>query len=42
MLFDRIAGVKDNVKKEGMHFLIPWVQKPIIFDILFELTQSIT
>lgn len=33
VIFDRFAGVKTNVVGEGTHFLIPWVQKPIIFDI---------
>jgi prohibitin 1 len=33
VLFDRLAGVKDNVMGEGLHFMIPWVQKPIIFEI---------
>ncbi|CAJ0577648.1 unnamed protein product, partial [Mesorhabditis spiculigera] len=33
VIFDRFAGVKDAVAGEGTHFLIPWVQKPIIFDI---------
>jgi len=33
VIFDRLYGVKDVVKGEGMHFLIPWVQKPIIFEI---------
>jgi len=33
VIFDRFAGVKDAVVGEGTHFLIPWVQKPIIFDI---------
>jgi len=33
VLFDRLVGVKDVVKGEGMHFLIPWIQKPIIFEI---------
>ena len=32
-IFDRFAGIKKNVSNEGTHFLIPWVQKPIIFDI---------
>ena len=26
-------GIKPNVVGEGTHFIIPWVQKPIIFDI---------
>jgi len=33
VIFDRFAGVKDAVVGEGTHFMIPWVQKPIIFDI---------
>lgn len=33
VIFDRFAGVKQNVIGEGTHFLIPWVQRPIIFDI---------
>jgi len=33
VIFDRFAGVRENVVGEGTHFLIPWVQKPIIFDI---------
>ncbi|XP_012542570.1 protein l(2)37Cc [Monomorium pharaonis] len=33
VIFDRFAGIKDTVIGEGTHFFIPWVQKPIIFDI---------
>jgi prohibitin 1 len=33
VIFDRFAGVKNKVVGEGTHFLIPWVQKPIIYDI---------
>uniref|UniRef100_A0A8C8R9K9 Prohibitin n=1 Tax=Pelusios castaneus TaxID=367368 RepID=A0A8C8R9K9_9SAUR len=32
VIFDRFQGVKDVVVGEGTHFLIPWIQKPIIFD----------
>ena len=32
VIFDRFGGVQDIVIGEGTHFLIPWVQKPIIFD----------
>uniref|UniRef100_A0A5F9DRF0 Prohibitin n=1 Tax=Oryctolagus cuniculus TaxID=9986 RepID=A0A5F9DRF0_RABIT len=32
VIFDRFRGVQDMVVGEGTHFLIPWVQKPIIFD----------
>lgn len=33
VIFDRFQGVKPDVVGEGTHFLIPWVQRPIIFDI---------
>ena len=33
VIFDRFTGVKPGVTGEGTHFLIPWVQRPIIFDI---------
>lgn len=32
VIFDRFRGVQEDVVGEGTHFLIPWVQKPIIFD----------
>uniref|UniRef100_A0A8C6VDK2 Prohibitin n=1 Tax=Naja naja TaxID=35670 RepID=A0A8C6VDK2_NAJNA len=32
VIFDRYLGVQDKVVGEGTHFLIPWLQKPIIFD----------
>lgn len=32
VIFDRFRGVQETVIGEGTHFLIPWVQKPIIFD----------
>ncbi|CAG0885710.1 unnamed protein product [Cyprideis torosa] len=33
VVFDRFTGIKKDVVGEGTHFVIPWVQKPIIFDI---------
>lgn len=32
VIFDRFRGAQDRVVGEETHFLIPWVQKPIIFD----------
>lgn len=32
VIFDRFRGVQENVIGEGTHFLIPWIQRPIIFD----------
>lgn len=33
VIFDRLQGVKEQVVNEGTHFLIPWLQKPIIYDV---------
>lgn len=33
VIFDRFTGIKNEVIGEGTHFLIPWVQRPIIFDV---------
>ncbi|XP_051117377.1 prohibitin-3, mitochondrial-like [Andrographis paniculata] len=33
VLFDRFRGVIEDTVGEGTHFLIPWLQKPFIFDI---------
>ncbi|KAJ0667775.1 putative prohibitin, Band 7 domain, Band 7/SPFH domain superfamily [Helianthus annuus] len=33
VLFDRFRGVLNNTVGEGTHILIPWLQKPYIFDI---------
>lgn len=33
VLFDRFRGVLDETIGEGTHFLVPWLQKPFIFDI---------
>jgi prohibitin 1 len=33
VIFDRLTGVKDTVVNEGTHFLIPWLQKSIIYDV---------
>ncbi|KAJ9618748.1 Prohibitin-1, subunit of the prohibitin complex (Phb1p-Phb2p) [Taxawa tesnikishii (nom. ined.)] len=33
VIFDRLSGVKEKVVNEGTHFLIPWLQKAIIYDV---------
>jgi prohibitin 1 len=33
VIFDRLTGVKEDVSKEGTHFLVPWLQKAIHFDV---------
>ncbi|ODV88718.1 hypothetical protein CANCADRAFT_32232 [Tortispora caseinolytica NRRL Y-17796] len=33
VIFDRLSGVQKTVVGEGTHFLIPWLQKAIVFDV---------
>lgn len=33
VIFDRLSGVQLKVIGEGTHFVIPWLQKPIIYDV---------
>ena len=33
VIFDRLAGVKETVVNEGTHFLVPWLQRAIVFDV---------
>ena len=33
VIFDRLSGVKETVMNEGTHFLIPWLQRAIVYDV---------
>jgi len=33
IMFSRIGGIKNEIYREGLHFRIPWLQYPIIYDI---------
>eukprot|EP00897_Mesotaenium_endlicherianum_P007517 jgi/Mesen1/6794/ME000035S06173 len=33
IIFNRIVGVKDKVYPEGTHFMIPWFDRPVIYDV---------
>jgi hypothetical protein len=33
IMFSRLTGVQDDTFTEGLHFRIPWLQYPIIYDI---------
>ena len=33
VIFDRLRGVSDQVVNEGTHFLVPWLQKAVTFDV---------
>lgn len=33
IIFSRLGGLKERVYKEGLNFKVPWLHKPIIYDI---------
>jgi len=33
VMFDRFSGVKDKASPEGTHFLVPWLQRAILYDV---------
>ncbi|KAL5997674.1 Prohibitin-2, subunit of the prohibitin complex (Phb1p-Phb2p) [Asimina triloba] len=33
IVFNRILGIKEEVYPEGTHFMIPWFERPIIYDV---------
>jgi len=32
VMFDRFSGVNDKATEEGTHFLVPWIQRAILYD----------
>lgn len=33
VIFDRLSGVQERVVNEGTHFLVPWLQRAIVYDV---------
>ncbi|TKA83316.1 Prohibitin-1 [Friedmanniomyces simplex] len=33
IIFDRLRGVSDQVVNEGTHFVVPWLQRAILYDV---------
>lgn len=33
IVFNRIGGIKDTVYAEGTHLMVPWLERPIIYDV---------
>lgn len=33
VVFNRIVGMKDQVYGEGLNFNIPWLERPVVFDV---------
>merc|ERR1712100_31873 len=36
VVYNRISGVQMDVKEEGMHFKVPWFDRPTIFNVKYE------
>ena len=32
-MFNRLGGIKDTVYEEGTHLMVPWFERPIIYDV---------
>ncbi|KAK6463073.1 band 7 family-domain-containing protein [Scheffersomyces coipomensis] len=33
IIYSRVGGVQPNIYPEGTHFVIPWFQRPIVYDV---------
>ncbi|KAG5391245.1 hypothetical protein IGI04_032786 [Brassica rapa subsp. trilocularis] len=33
VMFNRLTGIKEKVYPEGTHFMLPWFERPIIYDV---------
>lgn len=33
IVFNRVIGIKDQVFEEGTHLMIPWFERPVIYDV---------
>ncbi len=33
IVWSRLGGIKEKVYKEGTHFIIPWIERPITYDV---------
>lgn len=33
IVFNRLVGIKDEVYAEGTHFMLPWFERPVIYDV---------
>lgn len=33
IMFNRLVGIKDKVYPEGTHLMIPWFERPVIYDV---------
>jgi len=31
--YNRLSGIADSTYREGVHFMLPWLERPIVFDV---------
>ena len=40
VIFDRFSGVRDEASDEGTHFLVPWLQRSILYDVRIKVSPQ--
>ena len=40
IVFNRLGGIKDEVYEEGTHLMVPWFERPIIYDVRLPATAA--
>jgi prohibitin 2 len=33
VVFNRVLGIKEDIYEEGMHLMVPWFERPIMYDV---------
>jgi len=33
IVFNKVQGVKNQVYKEGWHLMVPWFERPVVYDL---------
>jgi prohibitin 2 len=33
IVFNRVVGIKDAVYSEGTHLMVPWFERPVVYDV---------
>lgn len=33
VVFNKVTGVKNHIYKEGWHLMVPWFERPIVYDL---------
>ncbi len=41
IVFNKVSGVKSNIYREGWHLMLPWFERPVVYDLQSRL-KSVT